>query len=319
MSKMTASGRVPSERCIGPVRCKEGVCCARKRYSTARKCVEFVRDKIVAHRCRYDGACAPRRRPSSPSFSSRPRPLIFGRPRSRSGCVHGARSFGDPSRRRPPERLHLHRAPPRRENRRSWKSVRRTAADVRGLSVSGSEPEYKRLIAIDGKPIDPAELRKRDPEHEQDVEDETQRRRAETPAQQARRLERAERDRRPAAAILEDAFKVFEPTIVAREAIGGASTIVVDMTARPNARVSTREGGWMKEFQAGRGSRRKTGSSPGWTCRRSTTYPSAGASSAVCTRAAESSSSVSVWVASGSRGGSRSTPAAGRCCSGRSS
>ena len=78
-----------------------------------------------------------------------------------------------------------------------------------------------------------AELRKRDLEHEQDVEDETQRRRAETPAQQARRLERAERDRRPAAAILEDAFKVFEPTIVARETIAGTSTIVVDMTAAP--------------------------------------------------------------------------------------
>ena len=107
---------------------------------------------------------------------------------------------------------------------------------------------YKRLIAIDGQPLDPAELRKRDLEHERDVEDETQRRRAETAAQQARRLERVERDRRPAAAILEDAFKVFEPTIVARETIAGASTIVVDMTARPNARVSTREGGWMKEF-----------------------------------------------------------------------
>ena len=108
---------------------------------------------------------------------------------------------------------------------------------------------YKRLIAIDGKPLDPAELRKRDPEHERDVEDEAQKRRAETPAQQARRLERAERERRPAAAILEDAFKVFEPTIVARETIAGESTIVVDMTPRRNARVSTREGGWMKEFQ----------------------------------------------------------------------
>jgi hypothetical protein len=108
---------------------------------------------------------------------------------------------------------------------------------------------YKRLIAIDGKPLDPAELRKRDLEHERDVENEAQRRRTETPAQQARRLERAERERRPAAAILEDAFKVFEPTVVARETIAGASTIVVEMTPRPNARASTREGNWMKEFQ----------------------------------------------------------------------
>jgi hypothetical protein len=108
---------------------------------------------------------------------------------------------------------------------------------------------YKRLIAIDGKPLDSAELQERDSEHQRDVENEARRRLSETPAQRARRLERAERDKREKVAILEDALRVFEPTVVARETIDGEPTIVVDMKPRANARVTTREGNWMKQFQ----------------------------------------------------------------------
>jgi hypothetical protein len=108
---------------------------------------------------------------------------------------------------------------------------------------------YKRLIAIDGKPLDSAELQERDSEHQRDVENEARRRLSETPAQKARRLERAERDKREKVAILEDALRVFEPTVVAREAIDGEPTIVVDMNPRANVRVTTREGNWMKQFQ----------------------------------------------------------------------
>jgi hypothetical protein len=109
--------------------------------------------------------------------------------------------------------------------------------------------KYKRLIAIDGKPLDSAELRKRDSEHQRDVENEAQKRLSETPAQKARRLERAERDQREAAAILEDALRVFDTTVVAREAIDGEPTIIVDMKPRASARVTTREGNWMKQFR----------------------------------------------------------------------
>ncbi len=108
---------------------------------------------------------------------------------------------------------------------------------------------YKRLIAIEGKALDPAELEERDLEHQRDLENEAQKRRRESQTQQARRVERAERQQREKLAILEDTLRVFEPTIVARETIDGESTIVVDMTPRPDARVTTREGNWMKQFQ----------------------------------------------------------------------
>ena len=107
---------------------------------------------------------------------------------------------------------------------------------------------YKRLIAIDGQPLDPDELRRRDAEHARDLDKEMRRQQRETPAQRAQRLERFERERNERRAILEDALDVFEATVLAREIIDGEPTIVVALTPRPNVRVDTREGNWMKQF-----------------------------------------------------------------------
>jgi hypothetical protein len=108
---------------------------------------------------------------------------------------------------------------------------------------------YKRLIAIDGTPLDPAELRKRDLDHERDVENDARKQRSETPPQRARRLERVEREQRHTAAMIDDALRVFEPAIASRATVLGAPTIVVEMTPRANAHVTTREGNWMKQFR----------------------------------------------------------------------
>jgi hypothetical protein len=110
---------------------------------------------------------------------------------------------------------------------------------------------YKRLIAIDGRPLDPAELRRRDLEHQRNVEHDAQQRRSETAAQRTRRLAGAEREQRHTAAMLDDALRVFETTIAARETVFGEPTIVVEVTPRADARVTTREGNWMKQFRGG--------------------------------------------------------------------
>ena len=319
MSKMTARGRVPSERCIGLVRCNEGVCCARKRYSTARNVSSSSRDKIVAHRCRYDGACAPRRRPSSPSFSSRPRPLRDSRdPTPGSGHVgHGARPFGGPTRSRTPERLHIHRAPPRRESRRTWESVRRTAADVRGLPVSGSERKmqathrdrwqaHRSCRTPETRPRTRTGCRRRDTEAAGGKRPRSRRGGWSVPSGTA-----------AAAAILEDAFKVFEPTIVARETMQGRH----DRRRHdgpPHARVTTREGGWMKEFHGRAWFQEEDGQfarlevqaiddvSVGWGL--------VGRLHKGSRIVVERQRLGRQWLP----GGSRSRRAAGRCCSGRS-
>jgi hypothetical protein len=106
---------------------------------------------------------------------------------------------------------------------------------------------WKRLIAVDGKPLDPAELQRRDAEHARDVN----KAKAETPRQRAARQKRDQDEARERDAIIDDAAAVFEPGFVCRETRDGQSMIVLSLTPRQNAKVTTREGGWMKQF-AGR-------------------------------------------------------------------
>jgi hypothetical protein len=111
--------------------------------------------------------------------------------------------------------------------------------------------DYKRLIAIDGKPLDPAELARRDAEHQRNLKRQTTREAAEPPLRRAARLRKVADEIREREAILDDAAAVFELELVCREVLDGQPVIVVSLKPRPDARVTTREGGWMKKF-AGR-------------------------------------------------------------------
>jgi len=107
--------------------------------------------------------------------------------------------------------------------------------------------DWKRLIAVEGKSLDPTELARRDAEHQKDVRKQL----AESPRQKAQRARREEEETRDREAILDDAKSVYEIGFVNRETVDGQPVIVVSLTPRPNARVTTREGNWMKQF-AGR-------------------------------------------------------------------
>jgi hypothetical protein len=108
---------------------------------------------------------------------------------------------------------------------------------------------WKRLLAIDGKPLEPAELARRDAEHERHMRELADKIATETSAERARRLEREAEARREREAILDDAFAVFHPTTVGREIMEGQPVIELTLTPKPDARVRTREGKWLKEFQ----------------------------------------------------------------------
>jgi hypothetical protein len=108
---------------------------------------------------------------------------------------------------------------------------------------------YKRLIAVDDKPLSPEELAKRDAEHAADLEEARAREARETPSQRAERLERAAREQREREAILDDAFKAFEATVERREIVDGVPVLVARMKPRQNAPVTTREGRWMSHFE----------------------------------------------------------------------
>ena len=106
---------------------------------------------------------------------------------------------------------------------------------------------WKRLIAVDGKPLDAAELERRDAEHARDVN----KVKTETPRQRAARQKRDQDEDRERDAIIDDAAAVFEPAFVCRETHDGQSMLVVSLRPRQDAKVTTREGGWMKQL-AGR-------------------------------------------------------------------
>lgn len=108
---------------------------------------------------------------------------------------------------------------------------------------------YKRLIAIDGRPLSAAELAERDEEHRRDLEKEARKQESETAEQRARRLEREQEERQERRRMLDDALAVFEAAVVGRDTIDGEPVITASLRPRPKARTSTRQGAWMKQFE----------------------------------------------------------------------
>lgn len=116
---------------------------------------------------------------------------------------------------------------------------------------AGPGGAYKRLIAVDGKPLSPEELAERDAQHQKDLAEAAAREARETAGQRAARRRRAEEERQRRAQLIEDAVAVYQATIVGREQVDGAPVLVADLKPRADADVETREGRWMKRF-AGR-------------------------------------------------------------------
>jgi hypothetical protein len=110
---------------------------------------------------------------------------------------------------------------------------------------------YKRLIAIDGKPLSRDELAPRDAEHARDLEEAARRARTETPEQRKDREDEAAEEARHRADMQADAVAVFEATSITRETFEGYPVLVAELKPRADAHVKTREGRWMKRF-AGR-------------------------------------------------------------------
>jgi hypothetical protein len=115
----------------------------------------------------------------------------------------------------------------------------------------GLEPDdtYRRLIEIDGKPRDPADLEKDDRKHREKILDELHRREHETAGEREKRLRREEERRRETEATLDDLVRVYTFTLVERQPLNGRSTIVFDFAPRPNAAPKTNDGTLMKKVK----------------------------------------------------------------------
>jgi ribosomal protein S21 len=139
----------------------------------------------------------------------------------------------------------------RRRDIRLSKLGKVTVGALRTFEVYPAVPPgrtYKRLIEVDGRPLDAMELARRDAERQRTVREMEERRRAETPRQREARLKAEANDRQEREAILDDALAIFEPTFTRRDAIEGQPVFVAQIAPQPGAGVRTREGRWLKEF-----------------------------------------------------------------------
>lgn len=106
---------------------------------------------------------------------------------------------------------------------------------------------WRRLVAVDGKPVPPEELARRDAEHERLM----RKRQSESARQRAARQREEAEETKERDEILDDAARVFAFSFVDRQTVDGQSLLVLDLTPRPHAQVTTSEGARMKKF-AGR-------------------------------------------------------------------
>jgi hypothetical protein len=108
----------------------------------------------------------------------------------------------------------------------------------------GLDPDdtYRRLIEVDGKPRDSAELDKEDRRRQKHVLDELDRRRREDSAARDKRLEREAKDRHQDDDTLDDLVRVYRFTLVERQMLDGHPVIVIDFVPKPNAAPNTSDG-----------------------------------------------------------------------------
>ncbi|HMJ84978.1 MAG TPA: hypothetical protein VK504_17475 [Vicinamibacterales bacterium] len=104
---------------------------------------------------------------------------------------------------------------------------------------------YKRLIAVNGTPILPAELARNDEKHRQDVE-----RVAASPSERAKQQKEIEQNRREEREAIDELFRVYDIHVVGRETLGGYPTIVGTLDPRREYQPRSDDGRMMKRFRA---------------------------------------------------------------------
>jgi len=104
---------------------------------------------------------------------------------------------------------------------------------------------YKRLIAVNGTPIPPAELVRNDEKHRRDLE-----RLASSPSERAKQQRDIEKNRREEREAIDELFRVYDIRIVGRETLAGYPTIIGTLDPRPDYQPRSDDGRMMKRFRA---------------------------------------------------------------------
>jgi hypothetical protein len=107
---------------------------------------------------------------------------------------------------------------------------------------------YKRLIAVNGVPLPPAELAERDRKHRDDLVRDLEKRRQETPGQRAARLRTQLAEHGQDDATLNELFRLYTITLIGREVVDGYPVIVAALEPRRTYRPETDTGKMLQKF-----------------------------------------------------------------------
>jgi hypothetical protein len=108
---------------------------------------------------------------------------------------------------------------------------------------------FKRLIAMDGKPVSAAELERQDRKHREDVLRELQRREHESPAERAKRATREAKERAEREAMYDEVLEAYNMKLLGREQIDGHPALVATLDPKPGYRARTEAGEFMKKVR----------------------------------------------------------------------
>src|SRR4051794_34139328 len=107
---------------------------------------------------------------------------------------------------------------------------------------------YKRLVAVDGKPVPPAELDRQDRKHRDDVLREQQRREHESAADRAKRTAREAKEHADREAMYDEVLTAYDMKLVGREQIDGYPALIATLDPKPSYHPRTDAGEFMKKI-----------------------------------------------------------------------
>ena len=125
-------------------------------------------------------------------------------------------------------------------------------SDVRVFEVFPSLEDgltYRRLVKVNGIPVPATELAKQDRRHQEKVQQRVRQLQREGSDGNQRRLQREAEEGRKEKSLLNELFKLFDFTIVRREAYDGAPAIVVRFDPKPGVRTRSDLAKWLQKVK----------------------------------------------------------------------
>lgn len=108
---------------------------------------------------------------------------------------------------------------------------------------------YRRLMAVDGVPLDPAALKARDEARKKSLEDEAAARARETSRERERRESKEAEARKERQETVDDVFRVYDIAFLGRETVDGYQSVVASLEPRPNVATRSEVGKYFSKFR----------------------------------------------------------------------